>query len=90
MQIRFSLHISSELHWNVRIGGVMIEADILNALPRTLSSAASLVEVINTLESCHFCVGNDDEKYHPIQAARKGVFMNATGEVTVKTVPLKV
>jgi hypothetical protein len=54
MQIRFSLHISSELHWNVCIGGVMIEADILNALPRALSSAASLVEVINTLSPVTF------------------------------------
>ena len=40
---------------------------------------SSIRDVIKLLDSLHFCIGNADEKYFPLQDARKGVFMDSTG-----------
>ncbi len=77
----YALEITDIFTWTVRIQGQLVDISCthLALLPCSLHSVSSVSEVIQALESSHFCIGNDDSKYSPLQASRKGVFMDAAG-----------
>ena len=75
-----NLEISNDFTWTVRSLGNLVELKdkTIMCSPR-ITSVEILVNVINFLTTCHYCCGNEDEKYFSIQADRKGVFKDVTG-----------
>lgn len=73
------------LTWSLQIGRQQLKSNSkqLCALPQTLSSVSSVRLSVKGLESMQFCTGNEDSKYFPVQAARKGIFKNPSGELHV-------
>ena len=67
--------------WTVRVLGKLVDISCtyLRLLPFNLQSGSGVLEVLQRLESSHFCMGNDDPKFFLLRASRKGVFMDATG-----------
>ena len=77
------MQITSNFEWTVQIRGEKISSNRkpLCALPQVLTIVSTLMRVTECLDSMRFCPGNMDEKYFPIQAAKKGVFKNSTGKL---------
>lgn len=80
-QLVFSLVINSTFNWRVIAGKRVLLSSFppLNSLSQQLDSVSNVISVVQFLESSQICVGNADEKYHPLQVSRKGVFMDSTG-----------
>lgn len=77
-QILLNLEICEDFTWVVRSQGNMIELSD-TSLPSTLTTVACVVEAVKFLQSCHFCCGNEDKRFYPLQAERKGMFKDITG-----------
>ena len=45
----------------------------------SITSMINLKRLIDIIDACSVCTGNNDEKYMPLVIARKGNFMNITG-----------
>ena len=45
-----------------------------------VNSVNLLIHLISIIEKYHFCTGNGDEKYHPLQAEQNGIFKGCTGQ----------
>ncbi len=75
------MEVTEELTWSILIGRQQIESHSkqLGALPQALTSVANVRRSIEGLEALKFCTGNEDSRYFPVQAARKGVFKDPTG-----------
>lgn len=75
------MNVLSDFRWNLAIREYVIESadDPLGTLPQELSSVANVVKVIKALESLQFCVGNEGNRFDSVIAARKGEFMDSTG-----------
>lgn len=80
----FSLVIDTNLNWRVTAGKKVLQSYIstFGSLPQQLTSVEDVLSVVQFLESCHFCKGNEDEQYFPLQVSRKGVFMDSTGIIS--------
>lgn len=53
----------------------------LAELPQKLASVQGVTEALQLLESCHFCVENNDARFSPLHTARKGIFMDSKGKL---------
>lgn len=75
------MNIADSFEWTLQVGAGKIESDRkpLSALPQMLTTVSAVVSVMKGMDSFRFCPGNEDERYFPIQAARKGVFKDSTG-----------
>ncbi len=81
MQVKLGVEITGDLAWSLLIGVKRIESNTkpLVGLPQMLTSVSTVRVVIEQLESLAFCKGNEDDKYFPVQEARKGVFKDPSG-----------
>lgn len=79
--MKFTIEATEDLAWSLQIGQHRIDSHSkqLGALPQTLLSPTDVKRSIDGLESLHFCTGNEDARYFPLQAARKGVFKDSSG-----------
>ena len=50
-----------------------------STLPQTIAFMTDLKQVIDFIDACSVCIGNNDQKYAPLVIARKGNFMDVTG-----------
>ena len=78
------MEVKEDLSWTLQVGERRIASDNipLAALPQTLNSVSKVRRLIEGLETLKFCTGNEDEKYFPVQAARKGLFKDPTGVIS--------
>lgn len=78
----YVLKITDTFTWTVRVQSksVDISCTPLAHFPCTLRSVITVSEVIQSLDSSHFCIGNEDSKFFPLQEARKGVFLDGLRE----------
>lgn len=78
----YALELFAAFTWTVRVQGqlVNIYRTPLAVFPCTIQSVATVSEVIQSLNCSHFCTGNADSQFFPLQVARKGVFMDSTGK----------
>ena len=76
------MEVTQDFTWTVRLQGQLIDlaSTHLAALPSNLQSVANITAVLDSLDSCHFCPGNSDAKFIPLQASRKGVFRDTTSK----------
>ena len=74
LQVRLSVQITGGFEWTMQIGGDKIGSDREppSTLPQVLTTVSAVMRVIVGIDSLKFCPGNEDERYFPIQAARKG------------------
>lgn len=80
-QVRFSIEVVVDFKWTVRIGSsirLQLNSGPLLDLPQTLNTLNQLRRVTERMESFKICTGNENEKYFPLQAARKGM-LDSTG-----------
>ena len=84
IQVKFAMEVKEDLSWTLQVGKRRIASDNipLAALPQTLNSVSKVRRLIEGLETLKFCTGNEDEKYFPVQAARKGLFKDPTGVIS--------
>ena len=73
LQITYTIEVSSAFHWVVKVQGKVLNMST-STIPVKLDSIVTLTKAIQFLESCHFCVGNEDERFVPLHTARKGIF----------------
>lgn len=80
-----SLVIHQDCSWQVQTEGKRLtcSSSMLSVLPQVVSSVADVQNIITFIDSCTTCAGNDDEKFTPLIAARKGAFMDASGNLFV-------
>ena len=71
------IKINEDFSWSLTSLGNVIKS-CLHQFNR-ITTVVILDNVIRFLESCHFCSGNEDKKYFPIQAKRKGLFKDSSG-----------
>ena len=61
----------------------------LDPKPTQLRSAVEVSSLLQAIDTCHYCNGNEDERFFPLQAARKGVFKDASGNIYLYSLHLK-
>ena len=71
--------------WLVQVGDKTVHSagQPLSSLPQLITTVSKLIQSIHRLDGLNVCVGNADEKYHPLQVARKGVFRDPTGIIII-------
>ena len=76
-----SVTVDFDFSWCLRIGEKQLfsSTSSLASLPSSISSVVALTAVLDFIDSCSICTGNQDPKYAPLIAVRKGVFMDVTG-----------
>ena len=78
--LKRSVAIHDDLSWNVYIYNKLSPSDEVSvSLPETITSMTNLKQVIDFIDACSVCTGNNDEKYMPLVIARKGNFMDISG-----------
>lgn len=77
-----SLVINQDCSWQVQTEGKRLTCSSLplSGLPQSACSAADVQSIIAFVASCTLCPGNNDEKFTPLIAPRKGNFMNSSGD----------
>jgi hypothetical protein len=80
-QLFCTLEVLADHCWKFRIQGKQIDLSHthLNYLPSKLQSAAAVSNLLQAINSCCYCSGNEDKRFFPLQASRKGMFMDASG-----------
>ena len=80
-QLARSLVIHHDLSWHLCCMGHKLTtcSPPLSSMAAVISSLAEIREILEYVDSCVTCSGNADEKFIPLIAPRKGVFMNASG-----------
>ena len=73
-----SLEVDEEFITHVRSLGRVVDMKDL-VFPFQASSVNNVITAIQFLGEYSFCCGNDDEKYFAVQAERKGIFKDPTG-----------
>ena len=82
MTASFSLHVQDDFQWHLSGHGQQlrtIACPLIEQLPSTLKSLASIEEVLTLVNGAKVCQGNPDEKFWSLSIARKRCFMDATG-----------
>ena len=76
-----SLAIDNDLNWNVDIHDKKFSPsdEVSIVLPETITSMTDLKQLIDFIDACSICIGNNDEMYMPLVISRKGNFMDITG-----------
>ena len=78
-KIAYMVTVSCDFSWKVSIEFQVQENVILHTAPTLLTSAMSVMNVVEMLDSYKVCVGNSDEKFSRLIAQRNGKFMDKTG-----------
>lgn len=75
------LVMDRQIHWSVHTEQQVKQSGhtSLATMPQQLSTVSDVGETLQFLQSYHVCTGNEDENYFILQAARKGIFMDFTG-----------
>ena len=79
MQALLHIEIRQDFSWNIHSFGTSVVLNNIN-LPTAVNSVNLLIHLISVIEKYHFCTGNEDEKYHPLQAEKSGIFKGCTGQ----------
>ena len=85
VSITRSIAVSSDLTWHIAVNGNVLTttATYFSALPQKIVSLQDLLSTFECVDSLASCVGNDDDKFIPLIAARKGSFQNPSGTLFV-------
>ena len=70
------------MSWEVTVQGYKMpcNCDVLSSLPQTIGSMSDVKTILEFVDSCSVCEGNDDEKYHCLVASKRdGNFMDCSG-----------
>ena len=91
--IHFALRIQQGFTWTVSLRGVPLKRDacpLLQMFPDSLVSVTRVHCVLESLNACHVCEGNSEEKFLKFSKLRRGVFTDASGILNnVFGVPLR-
>lgn len=82
--IELNLKIHSDFSWTLHSFRRPVDISncyALQTLPPELTSMANVGSIINILEKCIVCVGNNDEKFSELTKIRKGVFKDQSGKI---------
>ena len=74
--------IHKNLDWNIYIYDKKLsQSDEVSILPSalTITFMTDLKQVIDFVDACSVCTGNNDQNYAPLVNARKGNFIDITG-----------
>ena len=76
-----SMVVSSDLTWHIAVNENVLPttSTYFSALPQKIASLQDLLSTLECVDSLSSCVGNDDDKFIPLIAARKGSFRNPSG-----------
>lgn len=80
--VLFSLHIQQDLTWSVTIDGVNAASSStcpINSTSELLLHVCSLSDlrrIMEYLDRCHPCTGNNDDKYKVILESKRHSFMD--------------
>ena len=79
--VLYLVTVSVDFTWRVRRGEreVPRECELLIASPELLRSVEAVTQIIQILDSCKLCVGNEDECFSELIAWRGGKFMDRSG-----------
>ena len=79
--VLYTLTISQDFTWSDRRGDNLIPKDssVFVDVPSLLQSVGDVVSVLDRLDNCKFCTGNDGAKFLELVVCRHGKFMNQSG-----------
>ena len=85
-KVPLTLEILPDFSWSFHIHGKSLDLTRthLDPQPKKLQSAIALSSLLMAIDSSHYCTGNEDERFFPLQAARKGVFKDASGNFSTE------
>lgn len=77
----YSIMIDSNFGWKIVVEKKVLLSSVeaFSTQSQQLVSLADVLGVLEYIESCNFCVGNEDSHYAELQLARQGEFMDLTG-----------
>ena len=84
-QLTCGLVVHQDFFWHVHVKEQKLTtcSPPLSTMPQVISSVADVGDILEFINSCVTCSGNNDDKYAPLIASRKGNFMNASGMIFV-------
>ena len=85
-EIAISVVITPDSNWTVQVPTlteVALCPFILDKLPTTIETPESVHNIIQTLDNCRQCAGNEADKYAKVTSAHNGIFKNAQGWLPV-------
>ena len=84
IMICFVMQVSQDCTWQLAIGLHHVEpitCSLLKAVSSTFSSVIDVLSLLSIIDTCKFCVGNNDGEFERIAAEHKGGLKNRAGEV---------
>ena len=81
-RVDLAITIDSSFAWKLYFHSERVEVDSctpLAAISSLLQSPANILGLLGTLESCHVCIGNPDEKFRALAKHHQGQFMDRSG-----------
>ena len=83
-QLAVSIVIHSDLSWHALANGCKVPSNNpeLSMKHQVIASVTDVQDIIDFLDSCTVCVGNDDAKYAALVTDRNGTFVDVSGTYT--------
>jgi len=74
--------VNVDLSWEATVLGIKLLpcSSVFSALPQVIKAVTDIEAVLNFVDSCTLCMGNDDEKFEPLVSSREGRFMDINGK----------
>ena len=79
--VLYLVSVSVDFTWRVRRGEreVPRECELLIGSPELLQSVEAVTQILQLLDGCKLCIGNEDECFSELIAWRGGKFMDRSG-----------
>ncbi len=80
-QLAVSIVIHNDLSWHALVNGCKVPSNNpeLSMKRQVIASVTDVQEIIDFLDSCTVCGGNDDAKYAALVSHRNGTFADVSG-----------
>lgn len=77
-----SIEVGKDLKYTVFLAGSRVNtASLFKNIPPVVADLAHLNRLLELVHSSSPCVGNSDERFHPLIQSRSGKFLNRSGKI---------
>ena len=79
-EVKFSVVIGDDLTWTLYLGSTLLLPSQVPFVPASLVSLSLVTRLLNVLDNCSVCIGNDDNKFAPLAEKHNGKFYDQSGK----------
>ena len=78
-EVKFSVVIGEDLTWTLYLGSTLLSTSQVPFFPASLVSLSQVTRLLDVLDDCSVCIGNDDKKFAPLTEKHNGKFYDQSG-----------